>query len=467
MGVTDPPIVPEAPPRQLPAPVAPPAAPRTPQPLPHRRLYLPLRFRLLLVSLVSLLWAAFSAYIAIPWIRDLGTAITLPVSIAVVAGIAIVPGYLNFHLLLSLLLDRSRPLRFDMEFPAITLLVACFNEAEQIEETLAYAARQDYPGPFEIVVVDDGSTDESTHAAARHAELDARTRVLALEHQGKANALTAALSTVTTPLVATLDADTLLMPTALKRAVARLLMSPTDMKAIAGAMMVRNSRNGFITRCQEWDYFLGIAAVKRQQGFLQGTLVAQGAFSVYRTDAVKAVGGWPDCIGEDIVLTWALLREGGRTGFERTAIAFTDAPETVRALSRQRRRWARGMIEGLREHGMPLVRRRKAFAHSVVANFVFPYLDTVYAIAFPTGLVLAAFGCFLIVGPMTLLVLPLNLAVAGVMHLFSRGAFGELGLRVRRNRLGLLGYLLLYQFIISPASVAGYVQELLRARRRW
>jgi poly-beta-1,6-N-acetyl-D-glucosamine synthase len=464
MDVTDPPIAPIAPLRQ-PVPPEPPHAPL--EELPNRRLYLPLRVRLFLVALVSLMWAALSTYLAIPWVRDLGAAITVPAAIAVVGGIAIVPGYLNFHLLLSLLLDRSRRLRFDLEFPAITLLVACFNEAERIEETLAYAARQDYPGEFEIVVVDDGSTDESTHAAARHAELDPRTRVLALEHHGKANALTVALATVTTPLVATLDADTLLMPTALKRAVARLLMSPPDTKAIAGAMMVRNSRSGFVARCQEWDYFLGIAAVKRQQGFLQGTLVAQGAFSVYRTDAVMAVGGWPDCIGEDIVLTWAMLRAGGRTGFERTAIAFTDAPATVRALGRQRCRWARGMIEGLREHGVPLVRRRRAFAHSVLANFVFPYLDTVYAIAFPTGLALAAFGCFLVVGPMTLLVLPLNFAVAGVMYLFSRQAFDELGLHVRRNRIGLLGYLLLYQFIISPASVAGYAQELIRARRRW
>ena len=66
-------------------------------------------------------------------------------------------------------------------------------------------------------------------------------------------------------------------------------------------MLVRISRANLLTRMQEWDYYLGIAAVKRLQGLFQSTLVAQGAFSIYRTERVRAIGGWPDAIGEDIV----------------------------------------------------------------------------------------------------------------------------------------------------------------------
>ena len=62
----------------------------------------------------------------------------------------------------------------------------------------------------------------------------------------------------------------------------------SDTVAVAGAVFVRNSRSNFITRAQEWDYFLGIASVKRQQGLFQGTMVAQGAFSVYRTASAQA-----------------------------------------------------------------------------------------------------------------------------------------------------------------------------------
>src|SRR5207247_10779062 len=126
-------------------------------------------------------------------------------------------------------------------------------------------------------------------------------------------------------------------------------------------------------RMHEWDYFLAISSVKRQQALFQGTLVAQGAFSVYRTTAVMHVGGWPNRIGEDIVLTWALIKEGGRMIFEPTAIAFTDAPVRFRHFVRQRQRWARGMIEGLREHGRDLLGSRRMYVHSVTADCRFPY----------------------------------------------------------------------------------------------
>jgi len=113
--------------------------------------------------------------------------------------------------------------------------------------------------------------------------------------------------------------------------------------------MVRNSRSTVWSRVQEWDYLLGISSVKRMQGLYQGTLVAQGAFSCYRTEAVRHAGGWPDAIGEDIVLTWRLMRDGGRVYFEPLAVAFTDTPERFDAFARQRSGWARGMLEGLRD----------------------------------------------------------------------------------------------------------------------
>jgi poly-beta-1,6-N-acetyl-D-glucosamine synthase len=207
--------------------------------------------------------------------------------------------------------------------------------------------------------------------------------------------------------------------------------------------------------------------VKRQQGLFQGTMVAQGAFSVYRTAALRGAGGWPDRVGEDIVLTWAMMRRGGRVGYERTAIAFTGAPDTVKAFARQRRRWARGMIEGLREHGGALLIGGRSNAHAVFVNFIFPYIDLVYSIAVPVGIVLALFGNFAIIGPMTLAVLPLNIGLSMIMFHLSRQSFREVGLRVRQNRFGYLAYLLTYQLFMSPVSVVGYVQELFGAARRW
>ena len=150
---------------------------------------------------------------------------------------------------------------------------------------------------------------------------------------------------MTTSYVITVDADTLLHPEALRRLVSRLETAPDDTVAVAGSVLVRNSRQNFLTRMQEWDYFLGIAAVKRVQGLYQSTLVAQGAFSLYRTEHVRAIGGWPDAIGEDIVVTWRLMAGGQRVYFEPTAVAFTDVP-TRCTTSSPAARWALVIFRG-------------------------------------------------------------------------------------------------------------------------
>jgi biofilm PGA synthesis N-glycosyltransferase PgaC len=368
---------------------------------------------------------------------------------------------------MSLLLDRPKPLRFHLDFPHAALIVAAYNEEEAIERTLRYAAAQDYPGEIEILVADDGSTDDTAAIVERHARADPRVRLVRCAHGGKALALNAALAETDAPLVATIDADTLLMPWALRHAVARLLLSPPDTVAVAGAVLVQNSRHNLLTMIQEWDYFLGIASVKRQQALWQGTLVAQGAFSVYRKVALEAVGGWPDKIGEDIVVTWAMIRNGGRTSFEPTACGFTEVPSSLASFARQRQRWARGMIEGLRDHGRALLRRPRLHTHSIAANVLFPYLDGTYTLAFLPGIALACCGHFEIVGPMTLAVLPLNACIASVMLLRQKQAFDAVGLRIRRNYRGLFAYLVLYSPIVAPVAFTGYLKELTRRRRVW
>ena len=131
--------------------------------------------------------------------------------------------------------------------------------------------------------------------------LDGRVRVMEVPHGGKASSAQHRSAGDADAAVATIDADTLLMPDALRRIVSRMLRLPADTVAVAGSVMVRNSRMNLVTAAQTWDYFLGIGSIKRQQALLQATLVAQGAFSVYDAQALRAAGGWPDCIGEDIV----------------------------------------------------------------------------------------------------------------------------------------------------------------------
>ncbi len=283
---------------------------------------------------------------------------------------------------------------------------------------------------------------------------------------GKNHALNKGLSHVQTDLVITLDADTLLHSSAIRHLVNRYESSPASVGAVAGTVLVRNSRHNLLTRMQEWDYFLGITSTKRLQGMYQSTLVAQGAFSLYQTKIVREIGGWPDAIGEDIVLTWRLFKQGWNVYFEPLAVSFTDAPAEFMHFFRQRSRWARGMLEGIRD--VKPWKQPDLFSKFLTGlDLLIPYTDFCYTAFWLPGLVLALFGYFWIVGPLTFLVLPLTLLSNYLMYRYQKRVFRTLGLRVRRNRFGFVAYVLLYQMVMSPISILGYIQETMRLRRVW
>jgi poly-beta-1,6-N-acetyl-D-glucosamine synthase len=433
-----------------------------------RRLYVSVTAKFAVAQALALSWLGLSVWLSLPWVGELASAITVLPAIVVVSLIAYLPGWLVAFMAISLMLDRQPPLRSSHPTTPVTVLIAARNEAERIQETIACIARQDYLGPVQVLVVDNGSTDGTRAIAeAFGAANGLDVRCITEPHQGKSHALNTGLAAVGTELVITLDADTLLHPRAIRQLVGRLLSAPDDVQAVAGSVLVRNSRDNLWTRMQEWDYFLGIASVKRMQGLYQGTLVAQGAFSLYRTQAVLAAGGWPDAIGEDIVLTWQLMRHGARVYYEPSAVAFTAAPARLVHLARQRARWARGMIEGIRSV-KPWAQPRGLLRFLTAIDLLIPALDMAYALVWLPGLALAATGRFWIVGPYTLAVLPLTLVVNAILYRYQRRrVFNILGLRVRRNSLGFLAFVLTYQMLMSPIAVVGYGQELLGLRRRW
>ena len=359
-----------------------------------------------------------------------------------------------------------RPCRsIDIDYPPLTLMVAAYNEADNIRETLRGITGQDYPGKLEIIVVDDGSTD-GTADILDSLKLSNLTIVKA-NHGGKASALNRGLSQASHEIIVTIDADTFLHPQALRRIVARLISDPANTAAVAGCVLVKNSRDTFMTRVQEWDYFTGIASAKRQQSLYQGTLVAQGAFSVFRADALRKVRGWLPVIGEDIVLTWALLEQGYRVGFEASAVGFTCAPANLQEFFRQRRRWARGMIEGLKRYGVVLWRNSHLSSFFIGVDFIIPIIDFFYTFVFIPGVVLALTGRYYIAGPLTLLVLPMALLIIVIMWQKQKRVLDTLKLRVRRNVWGFFIFMLVYQAIMSPICIVGYAQELVGAVKKW
>jgi biofilm PGA synthesis N-glycosyltransferase PgaC len=427
--------------------------------------YLPVRAKFATAFCLSLAWTAFSTVMALPWLRDLAGLAGWPLAIFVVAGIALLPGMMNAFLVAALLLDRRPRLKPLIEYPGISILVAAYNEQASIADTLKSLARQQYPGEFEVIVIDDGSRDATAAIVADNPHPWLRL-LRQPRNMGKAAALNRGLAGSRHDYIITLDADSYLYGDALRRLVERYFNDPATTRAVAGTMLVRNSRKNWVTRAQEWDYFHGIAAVKRVQSLFQGTMVAQGAFSMYDRDALNEIGGWKDCVGEDIVLTWAMLAKGWRVGHAENALCFTNVPENVPQLVRQRKRWSRGMIEAFRHHPRILFASRMTTLFAWW-NLLFPWLDLAYTLFFIPGVILALFGVYWIAGPMTLVLLPMGLSMNYVMYRIGLRMFAEQGLKIRSNPQGFLVYAFVYSVILQPASVAGYFSELLGMRKTW
>lgn len=421
----------------------------------------------MIATLAAAGWFAFSFWISRAWFKDLAQVVGVPLAFTIIIFVALIPGLLNVQLLVSIALDSPPALDFDITYPGITLLIAAYNEEENLRETFRGIDGQNYQGPIKIIIVDDGSTDDTVLLLEELAEDRPNLRIVKAKHGGKAQALNEGLKAVSTELFVTIDADTFLHPQALTRLVARFISDPTRTAADAGSVLVKNSRASLMARLQEWDYFAAISSVKRQQGLYQGALVAQGAFSAFKTEAVREQHGWPSVIGEDIVLTWALLKSRYRVGYEPTAVGFTMTPTTLRGFLNQRKRWARGMIEGIKRHGDIVFKKPQMPAIFVGVDFLFPLLDSFFTFAFIPGIILALTGRFYIAGPLTVLVLPISVLIVLAMYWKEKRVFDILGLKVRRNRFGALMYLLFYQFLMSPICVVGYAQEILGLRKKW
>lgn len=434
---------------------------------PIKKHYISINKKFILSITFAFIWLIISIYFSLPWVHDLGVLTTPFIAVVIIAGIGYVPGLINSFIIMSLLLDRQPKFKtIDPEVP-ITIIIACYNEEETIANTLSYIKNQIYDGEIKVIVVDNASTDQTDQRSIEAGEeLELNMQVIYAKEPGKFNALNEALKIVETKYLITLDADTLLHKLALKHIVSRVVTAPQDICAVAGSVLVRNSRQNLLAKLQEWEYFLGIASIKRMQGMYQGTLVAQGAFSLYTTDILKQVGGWPDAIGEDIVLTWKMLRENKRVYLEPMAVAFTEVLSKFIHFYRQKSRWARGMIEGLKAV-KPWEQPIKYIRILTGINLLMPYLDIVYTFAWIPGLVLAFFGFFWIIGPMTLLVLPLALLQNYILYVYQKKVFKELNLSIRKNRFGFIIFVLCYQLIMSPISIMGYFQEIFAKKRVW
>jgi cellulose synthase/poly-beta-1,6-N-acetylglucosamine synthase-like glycosyltransferase len=230
----------------------------------------------------------------------------------------------------------------------VSVVMAAYNEGKVITETLRALFASDYKGEIEVIVVDDGSHDETAAEVERVAQVDPRVRLLQQENRGKARALQHGLAAARHGIVVFLDADTQCQPDTLPR----LLEPFADARigAVSGHAKVGNLRT-FIARCQALEYTCGFNLDRRAYNRWNCITVVPGAISAIRKDAIDEAGGLSlQTLAEDTDLTLSLHKHRQRIVYVPGAIAWTEAPESVRTLARQRFRWAYGTLQCLWKH---------------------------------------------------------------------------------------------------------------------
>jgi cellulose synthase/poly-beta-1,6-N-acetylglucosamine synthase-like glycosyltransferase len=339
------------------------------------------------------------------------------------------------HMLL--IADESRHLLLSSTLsPTISILAPAFNEESTIEGSLRALLALQYPR-LEVIVISDGSTDDTVKVLVERFDLvpvktiyERRIKtklvrnlyrsatypslvVVDKENGGKADALNVGLSFARGELVCAMDADTLIEGDGLQRMV-RPFLYATNVVATGGTIRVVNGSDvnlGRIVKARVTTHALaGIQVVEYLRAFLFGRLgwnrlggniIISGAFGLFRRESVVNAGGYlHDTVGEDMELVLRLKRLSyersgpGTIAFVPDPVAWTEVPETLKVLGRQRDRWHRGLADVLWRHRQMFLNPR----YGITGLFVFPYyvfvellaplIEAIGLITIVTGLIL-------------------------------------------------------------------------------
>ena len=268
-------------------------------------------------------------------------------------------------------------------WPAVDVVIPCFNEDPSLLEACCRSvAAQDYPGPMQVWLVDDGSANRDALLAV-YERWDAHGWSVRLQdaNTGKRAAQDEAVRRGSGELVVLMDSDTVLAPDAVRQAAARF--GDDRVGAVSGSVGVLNAPANLLTRLIHHRYRLRFQVERPAQGFFTSLLCCSGPFAVYRRSLLAGLwprylsqtfAGVPCTNGDDLHLTNLVLATGRQVLFEPRAIASTSVPRSLRLYLRQQLRWNRSFYRELRWTFAGIRSRHPYLALDVLARALLPLL---------------------------------------------------------------------------------------------
>ncbi len=235
--------------------------------------------------------------------------------------------------------------------PPVSIIVPAFNEGKLLHSTVASLLEMDYP-QYEILLVDDGSTDDTREVARAlvgiYRQGAVEVRLVEKANGGKATALNAGIQVSRYDYVLNVDGDSQLSPDTLRKTI-RHFVDPR-LGAIAGNVKVLN-RDNIWTTLQALEYVEGLNMARSAQSIVKLVNIIPGPLGLFRKQSIVDAGWYSsDTFAEDADITLKIIRAGWRVEYEPDAKSYTEAPDKIVDLLKQRYRWTRGIIQAVRKH---------------------------------------------------------------------------------------------------------------------
>ncbi|WP_218010536.1 bifunctional polysaccharide deacetylase/glycosyltransferase family 2 protein [Actinomadura chibensis] len=336
-------------------------------------------------------------------------------------------------------------------FPPVSVIVPAYNEEAGIGATVASLLDTDYPGTVEVIVVDDGSTDRTAEIV--EALAPPAVRLVRKPNGGKPSALNAGIAAARADVLVLVDGDTVFQRDTIRRLVAPL--ADPAVGAVSGNTKVAN-RDGILGRWQHIEYVIGFNLDRRMYDVLRCMPTVPGAIGAFRRSALARVGGVPgDTLAEDTDLTMAICRTGLRVVYEETALAWTETPDSLGQLWRQRYRWCYGTMQAMWKHRRSLV---EGGASGRFGRRCLPYL-TVFQVLLP--LFAPAIDLFALLG--VVFVDPVAPLLTWTVFVAAQAAAGAYALWLDGEPIRPLWTLPLQQFVYRQLMYLVVVQSVVTA----